>query len=134
MPSSQGYQKVASDPAEAELRTSTGTTTVAEMPSMPEKPTGTSGTVTGNPAGKIPATNSQQRLMPADSDSVSSSLDEADPEAPPGGGIRRLEDEDEDAVTVASSSQVSTGAWFTVAVLCFVNLINYMDRFTIAGE
>jgi len=24
--------------------------------------------------------------------------------------------------------------WFTVGVLCFVNLINYMDRFTIAGK
>lgn len=24
--------------------------------------------------------------------------------------------------------------WGTVAVLCFVNLINYMDRFTIAGK
>lgn len=134
MPSSQGYQKVASDPAEAELRTSAGTTT-AEMPEKPAAAAVAGAVVTGNPAGKIPATNSQQRLMPADSDSVSSSLDEADPEAPPGGGrIRGLEDEDDgdDAVTVASS-QVSSGAWFTVGVLCFVNLINYMDRFTIAG-
>lgn len=24
--------------------------------------------------------------------------------------------------------------WLTVLVLCYVNLINYMDRFTIAGE
>lgn len=29
---------------------------------------------------------------------------------------------------------VSVADWITVAVLCFVNLINYMDRFTIAGE
>lgn len=123
MPSSQGYQKVASDPSEAELvqRTAAG----EEMPSMQQPDTA----VTANPAGKIPATNSQQRLMPGDSDSVSSSLDEGDPEAPPGGG--RLED---DEVTVASSTQVSATAWFTVGVLCFVNLINYMDRFTIAGE
>ncbi|XP_039442422.1 protein spinster [Culex pipiens pallens] len=122
MPSSQGYQKVASDPSEAELvqRTAAG----EEMPSIQQPDTA----VTANPAGKIPATNSQQRLMPADSDSVSSSLDEGDPEAPPGGG--RLED---DEVTVASSTQVSATAWFTVGVLCFVNLINYMDRFTIAG-
>ncbi|XP_078051315.1 lysolipid transporter protein spinster [Augochlora pura] len=28
---------------------------------------------------------------------------------------------------------VSQSDWITVAVLCFVNLINYMDRFTIAG-
>lgn len=122
MPSSQGYQKVASDPSEAELvqRTAAG----EEMPSIQQPDTA----VTANPAGKIPATNSQQRLMPGDSDSVSSSLDEGDPEAPPGGG--RLED---DEVTVASSTQVSATAWFTVGVLCFVNLINYMDRFTIAG-
>ncbi|KAL1396165.1 hypothetical protein pipiens_010699 [Culex pipiens pipiens] len=122
MPSSQGYQKVASDPSEAELvqRTAAG----EEMPSIQQP----DAAVTANPAGKIPATNSQQRLMPGDSDSVSSSLDEGDPEAPPGGG--RLED---DEVTVASSTQVSATAWFTVGVLCFVNLINYMDRFTIAG-
>lgn len=24
--------------------------------------------------------------------------------------------------------------WVAVLILCFVNLINYMDRFTIAGE
>uniref|UniRef100_A0A1Q3FXA7 Putative sugar transporter/spinster transmembrane protein n=2 Tax=Culex tarsalis TaxID=7177 RepID=A0A1Q3FXA7_CULTA len=127
MPSSQGYQKVASDPAEAELVLSgTAAAATGEMSSMQQKPEPATA-VTGHPAGKIPATNSQQRLMPADSDSVSSSLDEGDPEAPPGGG--RLED---DQVTVASS-EVTATAWFTVGVLCFVNLINYMDRFTIAG-
>lgn len=127
MPSSQGYQKVASDPSEAELvlSGSAAAESVGEMPSMQKQD---QPAVTGNPAGKIPATNSQQRLMPGDSDSVSSSLDEGDQEAPPGGG--RLED---DQVTVASS-QLSGTAWFTVGVLCFVNLINYMDRFTIAGE
>lgn len=31
-------------------------------------------------------------------------------------------------------SSVSSKEWFTVAVLCFINLINYMDRFTIAGK
>ncbi|XP_017078786.1 protein spinster isoform X3 [Drosophila eugracilis] len=30
-------------------------------------------------------------------------------------------------------SYVVRSDWFTVTVLCFVNLINYMDRFTIAG-
>ena len=29
---------------------------------------------------------------------------------------------------------VSAGEWITVLVLCFVNLINYMDRLTIAGK
>lgn len=128
MPSSQGYQKVASDPSEAELVQRTEE--AGEMPTIQQPAQPAAAAVTGNPAGKIPATNSQQRLMPGDSDSVSSSLDEGDPEAPPGGG-GRLED---DEVTVASSTQVSATAWFTVGVLCFVNLINYMDRFTIAGE
>lgn len=29
---------------------------------------------------------------------------------------------------------VSLRQWVTIAILCFVNLINYMDRFTIAGK
>lgn len=29
---------------------------------------------------------------------------------------------------------ISRSDWITVAILCFINLINYMDRFTIAGE
>jgi hypothetical protein len=30
--------------------------------------------------------------------------------------------------------RVSVGEWLTIIILCFVNLINYMDRFTIAGK
>lgn len=29
---------------------------------------------------------------------------------------------------------VSVSDWLTVGILCFVNLINYMDRFTVAGK
>lgn len=29
---------------------------------------------------------------------------------------------------------VTLGEWIIVIILCFVNLINYMDRFTVAGE
>lgn len=29
---------------------------------------------------------------------------------------------------------ITASEWITVLVLCFVNLINYMDRFTIAGK
>jgi len=29
---------------------------------------------------------------------------------------------------------ISVGEWFTIIILFYVNLINYMDRFTIAGE
>uniref|UniRef100_A0A182YLE8 Major facilitator superfamily (MFS) profile domain-containing protein n=1 Tax=Anopheles stephensi TaxID=30069 RepID=A0A182YLE8_ANOST len=81
------------------------------------------GGIQSNPAGKIPATNSQQRLMPTDSDSVTSSMDEGY------GGTDTRNSQDEDAATTA----IGSNAWFTVIVLCFVNLINYMDRFTIAA-
>jgi hypothetical protein len=33
-----------------------------------------------------------------------------------------------------NSTKITARQWITVAILCFVNLINYMDRFTIAGE
>jgi hypothetical protein len=29
---------------------------------------------------------------------------------------------------------VIVGEWLTIIILCYVNLINYMDRFTIAGK
>lgn len=29
---------------------------------------------------------------------------------------------------------ISVGEWLTIIILCYVNLINYMDRFTIAGK
>ncbi|XP_065092234.1 protein spinster isoform X2 [Ochlerotatus camptorhynchus] len=139
MPSSQGYRKVASEPVDPEpVGSHVGPDTPKDS-TMPGQKAEQQTVVTGNPAGKIPATNSQQRLMPADSDSASSSLYEADLEATPGGGggggLRHLPADDDGSVTVSSSStgRVSRTAWFTVIVLSFVNLINYMDRFTIAG-
>lgn len=33
-----------------------------------------------------------------------------------------------------SLRDVAVREWITVIILCFVNLINYMDRFTIAGK
>ncbi|XP_012160126.1 protein spinster isoform X1 [Ceratitis capitata] len=56
----------------------------------------------------LPATCSSQQLMPPSSDTDSVGVQR------PATGITRTQ-------------------WFTVVVLCFVNLINYMDRFTIAG-
>lgn len=141
MPSSQGYRKVASEPVDPEpVGSYVGQDTPKDSSTMPgQKTMEQPAVVTGNPAGKLPATNSQQRLMPADSDSVSSSLDEADLEAPPGGGgggLRQIYADDDRSVSVSSTStgRQSRTAWFTVIVLCFVNLINYMDRFTIAGR
>ena len=35
---------------------------------------------------------------------------------------------------VKVQQRVTLRQWVTVGVLCFVNLINYMDRYTVAGE
>lgn len=66
--------------------------------------------------GTLPTTDSSQQLM---TDSVS--LDS--------NGSRRR-----NSRQYAGFGGISATEWFTVLVLCFVNLINYMDRFTIAGE
>ncbi|XP_055849846.1 protein spinster isoform X1 [Episyrphus balteatus] len=64
----------------------------------------------------IASAYSSQKLMPTDSNSNSSEENMLQP------------------VRIANTrSSVSCMEWFTVGVLCFVNLINYMDRFTIAG-
>lgn len=138
MPSSQGYSKVASEPPIDPVDSSTadsssmpaggGNVGAAATAIMGKAPA--SGGIQSNPAGKIPATNSQQRLMPTDSDSVTSSMDEGELRVARG----NPHDEDTDTVTTTTTSSIGANAWFTVGVLCFVNLINYMDRFTIAGK
>lgn len=81
---------------------------VEENTAAPEmEPSGTLG---------LPSTESSQQLM---TDSVS--LDS--------NGSRRRSSRQ-----YAGFGGISATEWFTVLVLCFVNLINYMDRFTIAGE
>lgn len=71
----------------------------------------------------IPSTHSSQQLMSPDAESV---LTEEDAKS-----LRRRTQE---AETSLGFSSVTATQWFTVGVLCFINLINYMDRFTIAGE
>ncbi|XP_055687110.1 protein spinster isoform X2 [Lutzomyia longipalpis] len=70
----------------------------------------------------IASRSSSQQLMPPDTASVTASLESGDqdkvqPSYQYTGGLRSIGKQE----------------WFTVCVLCFVNLINYMDRFTIAG-
>lgn len=75
-------------------------------------------------AGTLPSTYSSQQLMPpSDSDSV----EDGDREV--GGGISPTTN-----CAPGSMRRITGSQWFTVGVLCFVNLINYMDRFTIAGK
>lgn len=71
----------------------------------------------------IPSTHSSQQLMSADAESV---LTEED--------AKSLSRRTRQAESATGFSSVTSSQWFTVAVLCFINLINYMDRFTIAGE
>ena len=108
MPSHQGYQKVASEPT-------------ALLSSESQVPASDFDMETGN---KIPSTNSSQQLVPTDTESVSASIE--DQESP-----HRTRGSNDDLNTTSS---ISLSDWFTVGVLCFVNLINYMDRFTIAGK
>lgn len=61
---------------------------------------------------------SQQYLMANDQMANQSSVEAQPPKKSTGPSLR--------AVTASE--------WTIVLVLCFVNLINYMDRFTIAGE
>ncbi|XP_013098688.1 protein spinster isoform X2 [Stomoxys calcitrans] len=72
-------------------------------------------------AGAIPSTCSSQQLMPSsDSDSVDDT---------------ERQRQNSTTINCAPGARrcITRSQWFTVGVLCFVNLINYMDRFTIAG-
>lgn len=78
----------------------------------------------------LPATYSSQQLMPSDSDSMEEERHRLRPHQYAGDpNIPGLQS----AVPTRLAS-VGRSQWFTVTVLCFVNLINYMDRFTIAGK
>ncbi|KAJ9598502.1 hypothetical protein L9F63_010822, partial [Diploptera punctata] len=67
----------------------------------------------------LPSNNSHQQLMTGDDDD-----DTTVPSLTDSTGIRRGR----------FGTNVSMGEWLTIIVLCFVNLINYMDRFTVAGK
>ncbi|XP_070134669.1 protein spinster isoform X1 [Drosophila bipectinata] len=75
----------------------------------------------------LPATYSSQQLMPSDSDSMEEERHRLRPPHPSGDHIMP-----HPAVPLRLSA-VRGSEWFVVSTLCFVNLINYMDRFTIAG-
>lgn len=73
----------------------------------------------------IPSNNSHQQLMSAveDNDSGLESTAASSLVSIPG----------ERAKMQTSCGGVTLSQWVTMAILCFVNLINYMDRYTIAG-
>ena len=69
----------------------------------------------------IPSNDSHQQLMPDDDDSV-------------GTTVPSLTDSNAGVRSGRFGRGVTTREWLTIAILCFVNLINYMDRFTVAGK
>lgn len=71
----------------------------------------------------IPSTLSSQQLVSADADSVLTDEDE-----------KSLSRRNRQSTESSGFRSVGSKEWFTVGVLCFINLINYMDRFTIAGK
>ncbi|XP_059614025.1 protein spinster isoform X1 [Phlebotomus argentipes] len=70
---------------------------------------------------RIASRSSSQQLMPPDTASVSASLESGE------------QDKVQSPYQYHGLRSIGRREWFTVSVLCFVNLINYMDRFTIAG-
>lgn len=73
------------------------------------------------PASNLPTTYSSQQLISGSSEDVGDK-ECVQPQRP------SVNQDDTTAVTVPKKHM------FTVVVLCFINLINYMDRFTIAGK
>lgn len=67
-------------------------------------------------SGITPNTSNQQLVTNSDNDSATALLQEKQ--------ARRRE----------TLRDVTLREFMTVGVLCFVNLINYMDRFTLAGK
>ncbi|XP_069703733.1 protein spinster isoform X2 [Periplaneta americana] len=72
----------------------------------------------------IPSNNSHQQLMSGgeDCDSLDTTVPSLTSITDGTGGRRGR-----------CGCGISMGEWLTIIILCFVNLINYMDRFTIAG-
>lgn len=90
------------------------------------------------PITNLPTTNSSQQLMGGDTESVTASLDAASTADERGASTASLDTlkrpPSRNSQQYEGFSSISYQEWFTVGVLCYVNLINYMDRFTIAGE
>lgn len=85
--------------------------------------------------GNFTSTNSSQQLMNADTESVNASvsvLSSIDGDDGNNDVIKRPNSRNSHQYDGISS--ITCSEWFVVGVLCFVNLINYMDRFTIAGK
>ena len=66
------------------------------------------------------------RIVPGQEDSDEEILEDV--------GETRESGEGEESIVEPSNRRVSKKAIFSILVMTFINLLNYMDRFTIAGE
>lgn len=84
----------------------------------------------------LPSTNSSQQLMGGDSESVTASIAGSSSNDGRAASNASLDKRPSSRTShqYDGLSTITMQEWFTVSVLCFVNLINYMDRFTVAGE
>jgi hypothetical protein len=118
------YHKVNQTGEEGSSSSNNSSTENMDNPAFSTKPSGMSRESTSEDLGAIigptnfPSTHSSQQLMPSDSDSIC--------EDPRNTTEERTEE--------GSFGTVKYKEWMCVITLCFINLINYMDRFTIAGE
>lgn len=91
-----------------------------------------SGVLGGNsPTSRIPSNKSNQKLVNEDYlENQGSSSRSSQQELSSSNNVSR------GAVTESSNQKCSLtkSQWLTVFVLVYVNLINYMDRFTLAGK
>lgn len=111
MPSSK-YMKVPTTPAGA----AGGSTNISadSAGSMDDRTSGDLAVTVGSINNGIPSADSSQQLI-ADTESATSIHTSNSRQYNGNGGVQYSE-------------------WFAMFVLCFVNLINYMDRYTIAGK
>ncbi|KAL7294316.1 hypothetical protein TKK_0012327 [Trichogramma kaykai] len=88
---------------------------------------------------RIPANVSQQYLMDNDANQMANSTTSSSLDTSVNSYASQSNGKDQPRPSVANNNDgsslksVKTSEWIAVFVLCFVNLINYMDRFTIAG-
>lgn len=131
MPSAQGYQRVPirRDGASSSNSSSNNSSrvTISDGDLSIARPEDNRLSRMATAGGNLPATYSSQQLMGGDAESVTASLDA-------GSTVDNCRPNSRSSRQYDGLRSIAYSEWFTVIVLCFVNLINYMDRFTIAGE
>lgn len=83
---------------------------------------------------RMPTNKSSQKLVNEDFLQTSSTRNSLETGSSSGGGGDSIGSSDDNTPEIPRRPKVTKMEWITVFILFYVNLINYMDRFTIAGE